>query len=74
MQNSLSNCFECGSEEGLIPYDETDSICQKCQQEQLKLMQQFKQARTHKFPEIDMIQEGLYLGNEDAATTLSLLE
>jgi hypothetical protein len=37
-------------------------------------MQQFKQARTHKFPEIDMIQEGLYLGNEDAATTLSLLE
>ena len=50
MQSSQPGCFECGSKVDLIAYDEKDSICRKCQEEQLKLMREFKQKRTHKYP------------------------
>ncbi len=37
-------------------------------------MLEFKKARTSKYPEIDFIGDGVFLGNEDAATTEELLK
>lgn len=34
----------------------------------------YKNLRTQKYPEIDLIDQGIYLGNEDAATSLDILK
>ena len=37
-------------------------------------MQDFKKNRADKYPEIDQVEDLLFLGNEDAATTKGILE
>jgi hypothetical protein len=72
--SKTQKCYLCNGVKNLLPYDDVDSICKGCQEEQNRLCQEFKQARTAKFPEIDFIEEGLYLGNEDAATSEDILK
>jgi hypothetical protein len=74
MQTAALKCYLCQTTHNLMEYDEEDGICQPCYQEQLTTMEGYKRARTNKFPEIDLIEEGIYLGNEDAATSLDILK
>jgi len=66
------NC-ECGK-----PEDPTIKggfrMCRECWDFEIKMFQEYKRNRKKLEPSIDLIMERLYLGNEDAATTRTILD
>lgn len=49
-------------------------ICEECLTKQAKILIAHKQSRPKLYPEIQMIVDGLYLGNEDAACDEETIE
>ena len=67
-------CYLCETTKNLLEYDEENGICQKCYDEQQKECAYYKSIKTNFYPEIEQIEPGLYLGNEDAAINEDLLK
>ena len=65
-----NNACPCGEISNLIYYSESDdAICPACFKEQSEALLHYKKMRVRIYPECDEIIEGIYLGNEDAATS-----
>lgn len=67
-------CRECMSSkpdpELRLPYP----LCRRCYDSTAKMMSDYKKSRKNFSPEIDQIEENLFLGNEDAALDKDLLK
>ena len=72
MEKTVPECYDCGTKENLKICSEYTAICQKCYDRQLEEARHYKSMR-EKDPEINQITEDIFLGNEDAATTESIL-
>ena len=68
----MNTCYECQTKENLKICSEDTSICHECYNRQAEEARYYKSMR-QKDPEIDYVDDGVYLGNEDAATTEEVL-
>lgn len=70
---SEQKCHVCNSVEKLKPSLELD-ICEVCYDKMVKDFQEYQSKRTTFFPEIDIIDEKVCLGNDDGGRDLELLK
>lgn len=73
MFGAEDKCIDCGEKPDPTLYLEYPT-CRACYDANAELFKQFKQTRKTTYPEIDKIEDNLYLGNEDAAIDKDLLK
>lgn len=71
-ENNVPTCYECQTTKNIKICSEYTAICQACYDRQAEEARYYKTNR-EKDPEIDYVDDGIYLGNEDAATTEEIL-
>ena len=67
-------CSDCYTSKPDPEFKLANPICRPCYEKATKMMSEYKKRRDNFYPEIDMIEDNLYLGNEDAAMNKDLLK